>query len=112
MSGEEPRAWTAGELRDQFMDTCRAYADWWADPAHSPDSTWPERVQGLLHSLLVIVDGGNGGLPAFKLLADPHPDDKQYHISEGENWIEPGTEITEDVSLHEQLYRCGIWAGR
>jgi hypothetical protein len=112
VSDEAPRAFTAEELRDQFMDTCRALADFWADPANSPDHTWPERVQGLLHSFLVILDGGNGGLPAFKVLADPHPDDKQDSISEGENWIEPGTDITEGATLHERLYKRGIWAGR
>jgi hypothetical protein len=98
-----PRALTPEELTEQFMDTCRATADFWADPAHSPEASWPDRVRGLLHSFLVILDGGNAGLPAFDLIARPHPDDKAFHQEEGENWVADGT-LVNDLMLHEMLY--------
>jgi len=106
---DETRALAPEELRETFMDTCRGLADFWADPAHSPGRDWPDRVRGLLHSFLVIFDGGSGGLPAFDIVARPHPADKAFHQEEGENWIEDGTVINADASLHEMLYR-GRWS--
>ena len=108
MTSDEPRAVTAQELRDDFMDAVRAAADFWADPAHSPGRDWPDRVRGALHSILCVIDGVSG-LPAFDLAAQPHPDDKQFHIDEDENWIEPGTVINSDDYLHDRLYERS-WA--
>ena len=108
MTAEEPRARTPEELRDHFMDTCRALADFWAGVE---ERTCHERLTGLVHSILCIFDGVNGGLPAFDIVASPHPDDKEYQRSEGEDWIEPGTVIN-DTMLHELLYRPdlqGVW---
>jgi hypothetical protein len=103
--GTQPRARTAQELRDDFMDTCRDLADYWASP-QVPRETCHERLQGLLHSLLCLIDGVSGEWPAFDLVARPHPDDKAYHQAEGENWIEDGTVIN-DTMLHELLYVAG-----
>lgn len=108
----QPAAVTAAELRGQFLDTCRTYAGWWADPANTPDRTCRQRIEGFLHSVLCIIDGVTG-LPAFQVLADPHPDDKQYCIENGESWIEPGTDITAgNIYLHDELYGHGAWAGQ
>jgi hypothetical protein len=110
MTGKEPRAVTPEELRVHFLDTCRALAGYWASDAVK-NATCHERLSGLVHSILCIFDGVNGGLPAFDIVAQPHPDDKEYHRSEGENWIEPGTVIN-DCMLHELLYRPdlpGAW---
>jgi hypothetical protein len=110
VSTEEPRARTPEELRDDFMNTCRALADYWASDAVQ-DRTCHGRLSGLVHSILCIFDGVSGGMPAFDITASPHPDDKEYHRSEGEDWIEPGTVIN-DCMLHELLYRedlAGVW---
>lgn len=109
--GNEPRAQTAEEIRDRFMNTVRAAVDSWASDSVQRD-TVHERLSGLAHSLLCMIDGSNMGLPAFDLVASPHPDDKAYHQGEGENWIEPGTVINDGDCLHELLYDRGIWAGR
>jgi hypothetical protein len=121
---DEPRAKTPEELRADFMDTCRALADFWASPRTREFPAAPgavpdwvieailrDRLSGLVHSILCIFDGVSGGLPAFDITASPHPDDKEYHRAEGENWIEPGTVIN-DCMLHELLYRedlPGAW---
>jgi hypothetical protein len=107
----EPRAKTPEELRDEFMDTCRALADYWVGPLVER-GTCHERLSGFLHSVLCIFDGVSGGLPAFDITASPHPDDKEYCRAEGEDWIEPGTVINDDCMLHEMLYRedlTGVW---
>lgn len=112
--GDEPRAKTPEEIRGDFLDTCRALADYWAGGQTHPDGTTytcHERLSGLLHSVLCIFDGVSVGLPAFDIVASPHPDDKEYHRGEGEDWIEPGTVIN-DTMLHELLYRedlPGVW---
>jgi hypothetical protein len=108
---DAPRARAPEELRDDFMDTCRALADYWASDVIEA-RTCHERLSGLVHSILCIFDGVSGGMPAFDITASPHPDDKEYHRSGGENWIEPGTVINGDVMLHELLYRPdlgGVW---
>lgn len=105
----EPEAKTAEEIRRDFMDTLRALADYWAGKGGSNvpgERTCHERLQGLVHSVLCIFDGVSGGLPAFDIVARPHPDDKAYHIAEGEDWIEDGTVIN-DTMLHEFLYVAG-----
>ena len=107
---DEPRAKTPEELRADFLDTCRNLADYWASDAARRD-TCHERLTGFLHSILCIFDGVSSGLPAFNIVASPHPDDKEYYRSEGEDWIEPGTVIN-DCMLHELLYRedlPGVW---
>jgi hypothetical protein len=107
---DEPKARTAEELRDNFMDTCRNLVDYWASVQVDRD-TRHERLSGLLHSFLCIFDGVSGGMPAFDIVASPHPDDREFHRSEGEDWIEPGTVIN-DCMLHELLYRPdlqGVW---
>jgi hypothetical protein len=115
VTDEEPQARTPEELRDEFMDTCRATADYWAttDAKHQDGTPYSchERLSGLVHSILCIFDGVSVGLPAFDITAQPHPDDKEYHRSEGEDWIEPGTVIN-DCMLHDLLYRedlPGVW---
>lgn len=110
LPGREPRAKTPEEIRGDFLDTCRALADYWAGDSVQA-RTCHERLSGLLHSVLCIFDGVNGGLPAFDIIASPHPDDKEYHRGEGEDWIEPGTVIN-DCMMHELLYRedlPGAW---
>lgn len=105
MTDDQPRAKTAEEIRSDFMDTCRSIADYWASEA-VPRQNCHERIQGALHSFLVLLDGCSGEMPAFDVVARPHPDDKAYHQAEGENWIEDGTVIN-DTMLHELLYAAG-----
>lgn len=107
---DEPKAKTAEKIRADFLDTCRATVDYWAGP-QVDRGTCHERMSGLLHSLLCIFDGVSGGMPAFDIVARPHPDDKEFHRGEGEDWIEPGT-VMNDAMLHEMLYRPdlgGVW---
>lgn len=86
-------------LLDDFMSTLQRLCHYWA--TLESDYTVQERMEGLVFSTLVIFDGGNGGLPAFDISALPHPVDKQYHIDEGKDWIEPGMVINDEVSLHD-----------
>lgn len=99
----EPRAKTADEVCDEFISACASAAEFWATTPLDPgrDSV-RDRIFGALHSWLCIIDGVSGGMPAFDLVAAPHPDDKDDLRSEGENWIEAGTVINDDM-LHDLL---------
>lgn len=47
-------------------------------------------MEGLVHSILVILDGNDGSsLPGFVVSPYPHPDDQAFHLEEGENWYPP-----------------------
>jgi len=104
MLDKEPRALTSEELRDQLLDRMHEIARYWsAVEIKEPDrNTILGRIDGALHSVLSMLDGCSS-LPAFDLVAKPHPEDKQYNIDEDENWIEDETRISD--MLHEHWYR-------
>lgn len=94
----EPRAFTEEELRDIILQHIRGLVKYWARlPA---EMTLEERCDGVAFSILTMLDGATVGIPSIDLVFRPHPSDKAFHIEEGENWIEPGTTIS-DV-LHER----------
>jgi len=100
----EPRAYTEDEMRDQFLDAVRRIARFWADLDENKTSM-QDRCDGVAFSVLSLMDGCNIGLPPVDLVFRPHPSDKQYHIDEGENWIEDGTTLS--TMLHEHFYKKG-----
>jgi hypothetical protein len=61
-----------------------------------------DRIEGAMFSTLAMLDGSSIDLPGFDLVACPHEEDKQFHIDNGENWIEPETRISD--ALHEHWY--------
>ena len=48
-------------------------------------------------------DGVSCDFPCMDILMHPHEDDKQYHINNEENWIEPGTIINDTSYLHDLI---------
>ena len=100
----EPRVLTEQEVRDLFLKQCRALAHYWiTTPEHNghPDEI-RRRVEGAIFSALVILDGGAIALPKFKVIPDPHPDDKAYCKKNGENWFPDNVDIA--GSLHGGFY--------
>lgn len=89
------RAYTEDEVRKHFLDQLKALADYWAITGQDPQ----DACEGLVFSILALLDGV-ALMPAFEVRLSPHPDDKQFHQDQGENWYEPGTEVT-DGSLHD-----------
>lgn len=79
----------AAEARDELIHNVRAAVDYWRETRHSPGHTESERLSGLAHSLLVLLDGQAGG-PAFVLEVEDQP------------------EIRIADMLHEYLY-AGTW---
>lgn len=93
---------TKEEMRQMFLDQCKAAAFFWS---RVEDKTPREMCDGVVFHILNIIDGCSGGFPAaITLMMEPHPDDKEYCISNDENWVEPGQVINDDVMLHEMYY--------
>lgn len=100
---ETPRAFTAIEMREKFLDHIIAMTGYWASEGNSnvpKDMPAKERMEGLVHSLLVMFDGGNGAMPAFDISCAPHEDDEEYCKGQGENWVPMGVVIN-DCQLHD-----------
>lgn len=97
----KPRAKTAEEAREEFLNYIREIARYWAE---LPGKSAQERCDGLAFSILNIFDGTTMGLPAMDISLAPHEDDKEYHRNNGDNWYQPGMVIN-DCMLHEMYYR-------
>ena len=110
-TSDEPRALTVEEMRAMFLGQVHMMVAYWADPdrcGHPAERNtrgyMRHGVEGFAHSLMVTLDGGSGGLPAFDLVPSPHPDDEAFARGEGENWWPAGVVINE-CQLHELLWR-------
>ena len=96
------RPHTKEEMREMFIDTCKAIAFHWS---RVEDQSPREMCDGVVFSIFNIIDGCSGSFPAaINLAMEPHPDDKEYNISNDEKWVEPGLVINDDVMLHETYY--------
>lgn len=97
---EQPRAYTADEVRQQLLAQIRQDITYWLQQ----DGDERRRMEGLVFSILNIFDGTTMALPAMDIVLSPHPDDKQFHIDEGDNWYESG-QVINDCMLHEEWYK-------
>jgi len=98
-----PGAYTKEEVRAMVLDMVRGYASYWANEDRV--KTEQERCDGLAFSIMNIFDGTTAALPAFDIVARPHPDDKEYCISQGEKYFPDGMAINDDCMLHEMYHR-------
>lgn len=101
----KPREKTPDELRDELMEHVRHMIKYWAelpdfDNATGRHMTLHDRCEGVAHSIFATLDGCTLVTPAFDLVARPHEEDKNFHIEQGENWIKPGTTISDALRYH------------
>lgn len=92
----KPRAVTPEELRAEVIRRIHECVGWWLNDTRV--ESVQEKLEGLAFTILAELDGSSVILPAFELVARPHPDDKEYLKTRGQNWIEDGTAIN---CLHE-----------
>lgn len=103
---EKPREWTQEEVTNRFMEKLVSLVHYWE--LDSRDKSTRGKLFGLLHSFLVVLDGGSE-LPAFEVIPTPHISDKEYLIDIGENYYRPfdlpnGTvTVGGNFQLHELL---------
>lgn len=94
------RANTEQEMRDAFMSQVKCIARYWS----KVECSEKERCEGVAFSIMNIFDGTFGGFPAaIDLVLRPHPEDKQYNIDNGDDYVVDGMCINNNVYLHELL---------
>lgn len=110
---DRPRSYTLDEMRRALLGHLRQMVHYWAtcDFGRLEFKTAVEasvevrhRLDGLVHGVLVMLDGCSGDMPAFNLAPAPHPDDEAFRRHEGENWWPSGVVLNE-CQLHELWYR-------
>lgn len=101
----EPRAYTQAEVQQMFMDHLEGVVEYWLklEPRLLPKGEDPVRyrVEGVVFSILAALDGVSAELPAYSVFPCPHPDDKEFLISEGSNYYET---FPEDVELPPDIH--------
>ena len=98
----EPREYTDYEIRELFLLKVKQTVRYWAD---LPDMECADKVDGCAFSILTLIDGCTD-LPAFSLIARPHPSDKQYHIEEDSNWFPDNVDIS--GFLHDEYCKLNF----
>lgn len=98
-----PRAWTEEEMRDKLIEHIWSLVDYWNRDDLPAAKTQRDRLSGMAFSILSMLDGATMDIPGVDLVLQPHPDDKDYLKSSGENWIEPGTTLS--FSLHDYFHK-------
>lgn len=96
------REYTTEEVREKFLRAIAARVDFW--DRESRATTSREKLEGLTHSILALLDGCDIELPAFIVAPNPHPDDKEYCIQEELDYFPRGCE-DHDIGggLHEVI---------
>lgn len=92
------RQYTRDEVREQFLKKVASYAKYWENESRAV--TVREKLEGLAFGMLVILDGGCPDIPGFLVIPNPHPEDKDYHISEGEDYF-PFSKSIKDVRAND-----------
>lgn len=95
-------AYKKDEMLSQFIGSTKNLIDYWS---RQDDRSDKEKLEGLAHSIFCIFDGVSGSMScAIDLVLRPHPEDKQYHINNDENYVDAGMCINDEIMLHELLY--------
>lgn len=96
----------AKEVRERLL----AHLDSVATYAERESSRWNtprEKIRGAIFSVLAALDGSAIGLPSFTVCPAPHPDDREYNQSRGENYY---PDENEHVDIAGELH--SEWAQR
>lgn len=96
-----PRAMTEDECRDETLKHIAALVRYWHDESRAPAAL--EKMNGLVHSLLVLIDGGSGMMPGFTFSPMSTADDREFWRKKGTNWWPEDTDI--GGSLHEHWHK-------
>lgn len=101
------RELTTQEVQEKFLRTVWGQIAYWNNENRAETSL--DKLEGLAHSMLSLIDGSVGFMPSFILAPMPHKDDKPYRSENGENYF-PENEtksVKSDIggNLAYQLFR-------
>jgi hypothetical protein len=106
---DSPRAYTEEEARKLFLNyICGMISYWNGEGSSNVDKNRPcrEKMEGLVHSILVFFDGGAGLFPSFDIVCVSNPEDEKYLKEQGENWFPNGLVIN-NCQLHDEYNAMG-----
>jgi len=92
------REYTQKEVQEKFLSHCWMMVKYWAREKREPKAE--DKLEGLMHSFLSLLDGCVMEMPAFEIIPKPHPTDKEFHISEGSNYYKPFDLPEDAVTVH------------
>ena len=98
------KEYTEEEVRVQFLEHMRMLVQYWAT---IEKSTIKESLEGLMHSVLVTLDGGSADLPGFQVIPIGTDDDTEWHKAQGEKWYPEVENVECDIAgfLHEEFHK-------
>lgn len=100
----EPRPYSEVEMRRLFLTHLSHLCHYWdAVKTH----TTLEKLRGLTHSVLALLDGSSAAMPGWDLIPHPHEDDFEYRSSLGENYFPDNVNIC-DGNLAFKFYNNEI----
>jgi len=95
---------TKEQSRDQLLGAIKCLASYWGRVGKTPK----EAAEGMAFSMLNIFDGTAGTFDcAVDLVLRPHPEDKEFRESEGQDYFVDGQVINEGCHLHDMFYNRG-----
>ena len=86
---------TPEQVRNVFLNEIKNIRDHWLVtekpyPVETSDLIIPydnkDRMNGLIHSILAVIDGESAYMPQFGLFTNPHPDDANFNRKRGKDW--------------------------
>lgn len=102
VSKEMPSAYTQEEMLEMFIDAVDGVVEYWANTNGSDKN----KCEGVAFSIMNIIDGTSGAFPcSIDLRLAPHPDNKEYRISQNESFVEDGMIMNSDCLIHERFNR-------
>lgn len=108
LTGEAPRQWTPEEMTRFFLDHASSMARYWEtvdiDAQRMPNvPETRQRLEGLLFSILALLDGSSANIPGFQLVSSAKSVDQEFNVSMGENYW-PVYDVPDGVQLQWPLH--------
>lgn len=98
-----PRAYTKDEMRALFLKRLWSNVQYWEKESRAV--TARDKLSGLVHSILALMDGSTCDMCGFELYPHVSPSDRSYHIQNGENYfltsIEIGGSLAAEFHRHD-----------
>lgn len=100
---------TREEIRTEFLNHIRSLVSYWAGESGSnvdKDMSVRERLTGLVHSILVTIDGCSCDFPIpLTLVTETSEDHRRECEDNGDDWYPDGCDLNSDVHLHDEYFR-------
>lgn len=101
------RQYTEEQVREKFLRKVNAIVEYWNNLTSVPDTK--EKLEGVAFSILSTIDGNSMDLPGFILAPYPAPEDKEYLITQGEDYFPENhnANVAYDIAggLHELFHK-------